>query len=68
MVYGITIPINAPNPELAIKFVAYILDSSKGMAIMEKNGQSSMVPSPSDTYDKIPDALKKYATPVTTKS
>jgi hypothetical protein len=31
------------------------------MAIMEKNGQPSVVPSASEAYDKIPDALKKYA-------
>ena len=68
MVYGITIPKNAPNPELAKKFVAFILDASKGMAIMEKNGQPSMVPSPSDTYNAIPDALKQYAKPVSNES
>ncbi len=68
MVYGITIPKNAQNPELAKKFVAFILDASKGMAIMEKNGQPSMVPSPSDTYNAIPDALKQYAKPVSNES
>lgn len=64
MVYGITIPKNAPNPELAKKFVAFVLDKEKGMAIMEKNGQPSMVPSPTNTYDKIPEELKKFALPV----
>ena len=64
MVYGITVPKNAPNPELAKKFVAFVLDKEKGMAVMEKNGQPSMVPSPSTTYDKIPEELKKYVLPV----
>lgn len=64
MVYGITVPKNAPNPELAKKFVAFVLEKEKGLAIMEKNGQPSMVPSPSTTYDKIPEDLKKYALPV----
>lgn len=64
MVYGITIPKNAPNPELAKKFVAFVLDKVKGLAIMEKNGQPSMVPSPTNTFDKIPEELKRFALPV----
>ncbi len=64
MVYGITVPSNAPNPELAIRFVAFLLDESKGLAIMERNGQPSLVPSPTDTYDKLPLELKEYALPV----
>jgi molybdate/tungstate transport system substrate-binding protein len=64
MVYGITVPKNAPNPDLAKKFVAFVLDKEKGLAIMEKNGQPSMVPSSSETYDKIPEELKKFAIPV----
>lgn len=61
MVYGITIPKNAPNYNLAIKFVNFILSKEKGMKIMEKNGQPSMVASKSETYNKIPDALNKFA-------
>ncbi len=67
MVYGITIPKNAPNPELAEKFVAFVLTKDKGMAVMEKNGQPSMVPSPSDSYQNIPESLKNYVTPVSGK-
>jgi len=61
MVYGITIPKNAPNPKAALAFVTFLLEKDKGMAIMEKNGQPSVVPSASEAYDRIPDALKKYA-------
>ncbi|MBU1011935.1 MAG: tungstate ABC transporter substrate-binding protein WtpA [Bacteroidetes bacterium] len=60
MVYGITIPTNAPNKSTAIKFVDFLL-SDKGMAIMEKNGQPSIVPSYSDSFQNIPVSLKKYA-------
>ncbi len=63
MVYGITIPKNAPNPELAKKFVAFVCTPSNGIAIMERNGQPSMVPSPSETYSAIPDELKQFAKP-----
>ncbi len=62
MAYGITIPKNAPNPQLALKFLEFMLDKNKGMKIMEENGQPSTVPAYSETYNAIPDKLKKYAT------
>jgi len=63
MVYGVTIPSGAPNPELAVDFVAFMLDESKGLEIMERNGQPSLVPSPTDTYGMIPERLKPFALP-----
>ncbi|MCP4553458.1 MAG: tungstate ABC transporter substrate-binding protein WtpA [Bacteroidetes bacterium] len=60
MIYGITIPKNAPNNENAIKFVDFIL-SDEGMKIMEKNGQPSLIPLKSDSFKNIPESLKKYA-------
>ncbi|HOY30354.1 MAG TPA: substrate-binding domain-containing protein [Bacteroidales bacterium] len=63
MVYGLTIPQNARNYDLAITFLTYFLDSDGGMAILEANGQHSVVPAPTNTYDKIPGELKKYALP-----
>lgn len=64
IVYGVTIPNNAPNRKLAVAFVAFLLDRDKGGAILERNGQSSVVPSPTDTFDRLPDSLKKFALPV----
>jgi len=61
IVYGVTIPKNAPNKEIAIKFVGFLLTCEKGMAIMEKNGQQSLVPSPAKTYNNIPKELNQYA-------
>ncbi len=61
MVYGITLHKDAEKNELAVKFLDFIL--SEGMRIMEENGQTSLVPSPTKTYDKIPESLKKYAKP-----
>jgi len=63
MVYGITQVKNAPNPELAEKFINFML-SEKGMAIIEKNGQPSMIPSFTETYEKIPEGLKSFAKPL----
>ena len=62
MVYGITILHNAPNKPAALAFVEFLLSKGKGMAIMEKSGQPSMVPSVTNTFDKIPVALKIFAT------
>ncbi len=62
MVYGITIPKNAPNYFAAIKFVRYLLGENKGMRIMSLNGQPSVIPSYSKTYNNIPDDLKEFAT------
>lgn len=60
MVYGLSIPRGAPNPEAALAFAGFLL-SDKGQAIMEKNGQPSVVPAVSGTYDQIPGELKQYA-------
>lgn len=59
--YGITIPNNAPNPAAARAFVAFLLDKEKGLAILERNGQTPLVPSPAKTYDQIPDELRRFA-------
>lgn len=63
MVYGITILENAPNKELAIKFVDFVLSKQGGTKIMEENGQPSMIPTYSETYNSIPEKLKQYAKP-----
>ena len=61
MVYGVTIPKSSRNPEAALAFVEFLLDKDKGMAIMEKNSQPSVVPSPTGTYNKLPLRLKRFA-------
>jgi molybdate/tungstate transport system substrate-binding protein len=64
IVYGVTIPKNAPNRELAMVFLTFLLDADKGGAILEKNGQTSVVPSPTDTFDSLPESLKTFALPM----
>jgi len=61
MVYGVTIPHGAPNVTAAIAFVEFLLDDGKGMAILRKHGQGSLVPAPTDTLEQIPGALWKFA-------
>lgn len=61
MVYGVTIPKNAPNPNAALAFVAFLLEEDHGLAIMARNGQPSVVPAASETYEKLPERLRRYA-------
>lgn len=61
MVYGITIIKNTTKRDLALNFVDFVLNEEKGMNIMEANGQPSLIPSHSASFDSIPESLKKYA-------
>lgn len=44
IVYGMTIPTDAPNPKLAEKFVRFITDPKKGRLIIEQSGQTAIEP------------------------
>jgi molybdate/tungstate transport system substrate-binding protein len=61
MVYGVTIPNNSPNTELAKKFILYLMNEKKGLRIMKEMGQPTVIPSVCDNYSKLPEILKKYA-------
>lgn len=43
MVYGITIPKNAPNRDMAVRFVAFVV-GPEGQEIMRRNGQPPISP------------------------
>jgi molybdate/tungstate transport system substrate-binding protein len=58
IVYGVTIPKNAPSPDLAIGFVKFLL-GPEGQAIMEAQGQPPVVPAVASTgKDKLPRTLQ----------
>lgn len=61
MVYGVTIPRNAPNAKAALVFVMFLLEKEKGMAVLERNGQPGVVPAATATYDQLPESLKRFA-------
>lgn len=61
IIYSVTIPKNAPNSKLAQTFLTFLLDANSGGVILEKNGQSFVAPSITDTFDKLPDSLKIFA-------
>ncbi len=57
MVYGVTIPKNCENRELAEAWVESLL-SAEGRAIMERNGQPAIVPALTSQFDALPEILK----------
>jgi molybdate/tungstate transport system substrate-binding protein len=59
IVYGLTIPNNAPNPTLAEEFVKYIIDES-GQTTLSDSGQPPVVPATTNDTDKIPESLREY--------
>jgi molybdate/tungstate transport system substrate-binding protein len=61
--YGVTIPANSPHPELALDFVEFLVQEQHGLKILEHNGQASLVPSPNESYDKLPERLRAHASP-----
>jgi molybdate/tungstate transport system substrate-binding protein len=59
MVYGITLPLNAKNPELGIQFIDFVL-GSEGQEIMKENGQPEIIPPKVDNFENLPEPLKIY--------
>ena len=60
IVYGVTIPGNFPNQEIAVAWVNFLL-SPEGMAIMEANGQPPVIPAITNDRSKLPGELREYA-------
>lgn len=59
--YGVTMLKNAPNPEAAEAFLAYLLDENGGLKILKDQGQPPIVPSSvatKDMHDALPESLK----------
>jgi molybdate/tungstate transport system substrate-binding protein len=59
IVYGLTIPTNSPNPELATDFVEYIINNF-GQTVFNNNGQPPVVPALADDVSKMPQSLQSY--------
>jgi molybdate/tungstate transport system substrate-binding protein len=59
IVYGLTIPNNSPNPELAAEFVEYIINDF-GQTVFNNNGQPPVVPALADDVSKVPQSLQSY--------
>lgn len=64
MIYGITILRNAPDKPAAIAFLRFLLSKDKGMKVMERNGQPSVIPMETQNFEKMPEELKPFAIPM----
>ncbi|HSH51708.1 MAG TPA: tungstate ABC transporter substrate-binding protein WtpA [Bacteroidales bacterium] len=60
MIYGVTILKNAPNKNLAKKFIDFVLTDSLGAQIMERNGQPAILKIDDQYKNKIPENLMRY--------
>lgn len=65
IVYGITIPKNAPSRDLALKYVELLL-SPQGQAIMGSNGQMPIAPAVTTDLEAVPQELKGLCTQLET--
>ena len=63
IIYGLTMPKNAPHPELAVAFLQFML-GPEGQAILDKLGQPPLTPPLVDAPDKLPAALQPLVKPV----
>ena len=60
--YGITVPANAPHPDEAALFIAFLL-SSEGRAIMEADHHPLFDPFPADGFANMPESLQALCIP-----
>ena len=61
IIYGLTIPKNAPHKKLAIDFVEMVL---KNPDVFKELGQSPIVPALVDNYNNLPPQLKQLVKPM----
>ncbi len=63
IVYGVTIPKNAPHPALAAEFVAFVI-GPQGQEILSELGQPPIVPAVAERgWDKMPQELRALTAP-----
>lgn len=58
VVYGVTMLKDAPNKEVALEFMKYLLSKEKGLKIMEENGQPVPEVIKVEGEEKLPPELK----------
>jgi molybdate/tungstate transport system substrate-binding protein len=62
IIYGLTIPTNAPNAAVAKQFVAFVL-SANGQALMRANGFVSIAPALASSQSALPASLRSLTKP-----
>ncbi len=61
IVYGITIPNNAEQSDLAVDFLKMMI-SEEGQQVFIDNGQPPIIPAVTNNLDSVPNELKDYLT------
>jgi molybdate/tungstate transport system substrate-binding protein len=61
IIYGLTVPTNAPNPSLGEQFIAFLI-GPKGQAIMRANGFHVLSPAPASSERRLPASLRPLTT------
>jgi len=62
IIYGLTIPKDAPHPELAAEFVAFVLGPA-GQGILSELGQPPLVPAVAQGWENLPEPLCSLTVP-----
>ena len=60
IIYGVTIPNNAPHPELGVEFIRFLI-GKEGQEIMKANHHPAIIPAVADSPQNLPAALKSLA-------
>ena len=60
MVYGVSMLKKAPNPDVARKFLHFLLSRHQGLQLLEKHGQSVLVPASTKYYENVPENFRQY--------
>jgi len=58
IIYGLTIPNNAPHPDIAAEFVSFLI-STQGQAILTDNDQPPIVPAQTDNPEALPAEIRE---------
>jgi molybdate/tungstate transport system substrate-binding protein len=61
--YGVTIPANAPHPDLAAEFVAFLL-GPEGERILKEHHHPLLQPPRADGYENVPDPVRELCVPM----
>jgi molybdate/tungstate transport system substrate-binding protein len=63
IVYGVTIPDNAPNKELSEEWIKYMINEY-GQGVFTDNGQRPIAPALVNDINKVPESLRSYVTEI----
>lgn len=59
IIYGITIPNNAPHPDMAAEFVKFVV-SSEGQEVLQRENQPPIIPPLPENFEKMPQGIQDF--------